>query len=205
MAKFDISDRNLTSLVGIKFPENVQILFCDQNQLTSLEGCPPSVQTLYCDSNQLTSLEGCPSFLKFLNCEHNKLTSLDGCPSSVQTLDCENNRIISLEDCPPSVQILFCNNNRITSLEYCPSSVQHLFCKDNPLNTDYRNKKREQIHKINKIKAYRKGILKLNSIIFPTLIQRWFRYHYYDKLNSDGLSVFCLRSMEEDRKSGIVI
>ena len=95
----------------------------------------------------------------------------------------------------------------MTSLEGfpCPPSVQNLRCYNNPLNTEYLNKSLEEIHKINQIKAYRKGILKLNSIIFPTIIQRCFRYHYYDKLNSDGLSLFCLRSMEEDKKSGIII
>ena len=86
-----------------------------------------------------------------------------------------------------------------------PENVKLLYCWNNPFNSEYLNKSVEEIHEINKIKAYRKGILKLNSIIFPTLIQRCFRYHYYDKLNSDGISVFCLRSMEKDRKSGIII
>ena len=112
---------------------------------------------------------------------------------------------MSLKDCPSSVQILDCRNNQLSSLEDCPPSVQYFWSDNNPLNTEYRNKSLEEIHKINRIKAYRKGVLKLNSIIFPTLIQRCFRYYYYDKLNSDGISLFCLRSMEEDKKSGIII
>ena len=165
MIRFDISNRNLTSLVGVNFPKNVEVLICWNNQLTNLEGCPSSVQVL--------------------NCCNNPLTSLEGCPPSVKTLWCIKNQLISLEDCPPSVQKLYCDNN--------------------PLNSEYLHKSLEEIHKINKIKAYRKGILKLNSIIFPTLIQRCFRYYYYDKLNSDGISVFCLRSMAADRKSSILI
>ena len=145
MVEFDISYSNLTSLIGVTFPENVRRLYCHNNRLTSLKGCPLSLQHLYCDNNQLTNLE----------------------------------------DCSPSVQELWHDNN--------------------PLNTEYRNKSLEEIHKINRIKAYRKGILILNSIIFPTVIQRFFRYHYYDKLNSNGISLFCLRSMEEDKKSGIII
>ena len=205
MIEFDISFRNLTSLIGVTFPENVHILDCNNNQLTSLEGCPPSVQILDCYTNQLTSLEGCPPSVQELYCWNNQLTNLEGCPPSVQHLYCNNNQLTSLEGCPPSAQILYCGKNKLTSLEDCPSSVENLYCNNNPLNTEYRNKSLEEIHKINRIKAYRKGILILNSIIFPTVIQRFFRYHYYDKLNSNGISLFCLRSMEEDKKSGIII
>ena len=185
MIEFDISYRNLTSLDGVIFPENVQRLYCHNNQLTSLEGCPPSVL--------------------FLDCSNNQLISLKGCSPSVQLLDCENNHLTNLKGCPPSVPKLWINYNQLTSLEDCPPSVEYLWCYNNPLDTEYRNKSMQEIHTINRIKAYRKGILKLNSIIFPTLIQRCFRYHYYDKLNSDGVSLFCLRSMEEDKKSGILI
>ena len=164
MVKFDISCRDLTSLIGINFPENVRTLNCNFNQLISLEGCPPSVRKLNCHNNQLTSLKGCS----------------------------------------PSVRLLYCWTNLLTNLEDCPPFVIKLYCYDNPLNSDYLDKSLTEIHEINKIKAYRKGILKLNSIIFSTIIQRCFRYHYYDKLNSDGISVFCLRSMEADRKSGIL-
>ena len=205
MIKFDISNRNLTSLVSVNFPENVQKLYCDHNLLTNFDGCPPSVQILYCNNNQITSLEGCPPSVQKLYCWNNQLKSLEGCPPSVQILYCYNNQLTTLEGCPSSLQVLVCDHNQLTSLEDCPPSVQKLWRINNPLNTEYRNKSIEQIHKINRIKAYRKGILKLNSIIFPTLIQRCFRYHYYDKLNSNGVSLFCLRSMEEDRKSGIII
>jgi hypothetical protein len=38
----------------------------------------------YCNNNQLTSLEGCPSTVGgYFSCYNNKLTSLEGCPSSV--------------------------------------------------------------------------------------------------------------------------
>ena len=205
MVEFDISNFHLTSLIGVTFPENVQKLYCYHNQLTSLEGCPPSVQELYCRNNQLTNFEGCPPSVKILDCDDNQLTNLKGCRPSVQQLYCCNNQLTSLKGCPPSVQRLNCFNNQLTSLKGCPFSVQQLWCNNNPLNSEYHNKSLEEIHKINQIKAYRKGILKLNSIIFTTVIQRCFRYYYYDKLNSNGISLFCLRSMEDDKKSGIII
>ena len=46
----------------IKFKTVKEYFSCDNNQLTSLEGCPSTVWGgFYCESNQLTSLEGCPS------------------------------------------------------------------------------------------------------------------------------------------------
>ena len=202
---FNISNSNLTSLVGVTFPENVRRLYCQNNLLTSLEGCPPFVQELYCGYNQLTSLKGCPPSVQILDCSNNKLRSLEDCSPYVQYLYCQYNQLTSLKGCSLSVHRLDCYYNQLSNLEDCPLSVQQLWFNNNPLNTEYLNKSLEEIHKINQIKAYRKGILKLNSIIFPTVIQRCFRYYYYDKLNSDGESLFCLRSIEKDKKSGIII
>ena len=61
----DLSRNNL-----IAFPEyikfrNVSGYFsCDNNQLTSLEGCPSTVGgSFFCNNNQLTSLEECPTYV----------------------------------------------------------------------------------------------------------------------------------------------
>jgi len=38
----------------------------------------------YCNDNQLTSLEGCPSYVGMgFYCGHNKLNSLEGCPKHI--------------------------------------------------------------------------------------------------------------------------
>src|SRR5271157_5513592 len=59
----DLSDKNLTSFPDfIKFNHVSGYFWCDNNQLTSLVGCPSSVgRSFYCYKNQLTSLVGCPS------------------------------------------------------------------------------------------------------------------------------------------------
>lgn len=36
----DLSERNLTTLVGYKFPDNITDLNISCNNLTSLKGCP---------------------------------------------------------------------------------------------------------------------------------------------------------------------
>ena len=56
----DLSSKNLKSL-PIKFKEVSGNFYCDNNQLTSLRGCPRTVGGYFsCRSNQLTSLRGCP-------------------------------------------------------------------------------------------------------------------------------------------------
>jgi len=91
----DLSSMNLTSL---KFLEDIKEVIgyfdCENNNLTSLEGCPESVINDFdCECNNLTSLEGGPSSVGgHFYCENNQLTSLEGCPSSVGGhFYCDNN------------------------------------------------------------------------------------------------------------------
>ena len=69
--KLDISNRELTTLQGIDFPNDLLELNCSNNLLTSLEHCPKNLQILYCNENQLTSLQYCPENLQILYCGYN--------------------------------------------------------------------------------------------------------------------------------------
>src|SRR5207237_377458 len=149
--EFDISSRNLTTLKDIDFPSNITTLNCSGNQLTTLEGCPPSVTTLYCYGNQLTTLEGCPPSVTILDCYGNQLTTLEGCPPSVTTLYCYGNQLTTLEGCPPNVTII--------NYSY------------NPLTDQYKDKTLDEIHKINRIKALKKGISLINNLLSALKIQ----------------------------------
>ena len=52
---------------------------------------PDTLQVLYCDDNLLTSLPHLPATLKYLSCSNNLLTSLPYLPSTLQTLYCSYN------------------------------------------------------------------------------------------------------------------
>ena len=56
--------------------KNLQILWCYDNQLTSLPNLTQNLQELICCNNNLTSLPTLPENLKVLNCSNNPLTSL---------------------------------------------------------------------------------------------------------------------------------
>ncbi len=118
MTSLDISGRDITSLVDYfknnPCPNNVRILFCDNNQLTTLAGCPNNVRILFCVNNQLTTLAGCPSSVTELYCDNHQLTTLAGCPSSVTKLLCFKNRLTTLVGCPNSVTYIYYHDNNLT-------------------------------------------------------------------------------------------
>ena len=80
----ELSFEKLTRL-PLKFRKVSGGFYCDNNQLTTLEGCPTEVGGHFnCDNNQLTTLEGCPTEVGgYFSCQTNQLTKLEGCPTSV--------------------------------------------------------------------------------------------------------------------------
>jgi len=128
---FYCDNDQLTSLVGCP---PCRILGCSNNRLASLVGCPSNVRILHCANNRLTSLVGCPESIKILDCSNNGLTSLVGCPASVENLYCHDNQLTSLFGCS-TCKILHCDNNQLTSLIGCPASVENLNCSNNRLTS----------------------------------------------------------------------
>ena len=212
---YNIKSRGLTTLKDIEFPPYITTLYCYNNQLTSLEGCPPSVTTLYCFYNQLITLEGCPPNVEILDCSfnhlitlegchvemlicsHNQLTSLKGCPLNVKEIYCYYNQLTTLEGCSLNVKMIDCSNNQLTTLEGCSSNVTKIHWYGNPLTDQYRNESLKQIHNINRIKAFRKGISLLNKLFSVLKIQRFWRKWWYDELDSEGMNRFIKKSFTE--------
>ena len=79
----------------LKF-NKVDHFYCDNNQLTSLEGAPKEVSCgFYCWKNHLTSLEGAPKEVGGdFDCSFNQLTSLEGAPKEVDdNFWCHHNKV----------------------------------------------------------------------------------------------------------------
>ena len=80
-----VSDMNISSLKGIEFFTALTTLYCESNQLTTLDVSKnTALETLYCYDNQLTTLDVSKNTaLKTLYCHNNQLTSLNvtGCTS----------------------------------------------------------------------------------------------------------------------------
>jgi hypothetical protein len=114
---FDCVQQNLTDFKGVAFGHVSGYFYCDNNQLTSLEGAPQKVGDVFdCRSNRLTSLEGAPLTVgRGFYCGNNRLTSLVGAPLTVGNFICNNNQITSLVGAPQTVGTIFhCNDNPVS-------------------------------------------------------------------------------------------
>jgi uncharacterized repeat protein (TIGR01451 family) len=157
----EVDDSDISNLTGIEAFTNLQVLFCYDNQLTSLDvsqnvnlillDCAFNQLTsldfsqnvnlgvLYCFSNQLTSLDVSQNVdLQVLSCTNNQLTSLD-VSQNVNLLDlsCHYNQLTSLDVTGAVIlQQLYCYNNQLTSLDVSQNVyLQHLTCDYNQLTS----------------------------------------------------------------------
>jgi len=132
----DLSYLNLKRLP--KLPNNLHILFCNDNKLRKLPDLSQfsTLQELWCHNNKLTSLPDLPNSLLILNCSINKLISLPDLPTNLKRLYCNMNQLTNISDLPNTLQTLHCENNKLTSLTnlpYLPNSLQELYCRWNKL------------------------------------------------------------------------
>ncbi len=95
--------------------------------------------SFYCNNNNLTSLEGAPESVGGnFDFSYNKLTSLEGAPQEVGGyFDCDNNQLTSLEGAPQSVSgDFYCYNNKLTNLNGLEfKSFGRIYLENNPIYT----------------------------------------------------------------------
>ena len=137
VTSINVNDKNIKNLKGIEYFTALQYLYCNGNQLTSLDmsGCTALI-SLDCGGNQLTSLNlsGC-SALNYLFCNSNPLTSLNisGC-TSLATLFCEGTQLTTLDasDCA-AMSLMYCENNQLSSLKLSAGTAikMELYCYSN--------------------------------------------------------------------------
>jgi len=155
-----ISNMRLTTLPDSPLWKNVEILYCDYNQLTLLPELP-NVKHLSCYNNQLTMLPKLPN-VKHLYCRDNQLTTLPELPN-VTILYCNNNRLVSLPELP-NVKELYCRDNQLTFLPKLPN-VKFLRCQNNPFIISVKYQK------------YIHPILKITTL--SICITRWKKYNQH--------------------------
>ncbi|MDE5857669.1 MAG: leucine-rich repeat domain-containing protein [Muribaculaceae bacterium] len=113
---------SISSLEGIQYFKNLEILHCTDNQLTILDVSKnTALTTLYCKDTQLTTLDvsGCTALTE-LNCNDNQLTTLDvsGC-TALTALWCGGNQLTTLD---------VSKNTSLTELQ-CPVTLKTLYLK----------------------------------------------------------------------------
>jgi Leucine-rich repeat (LRR) protein len=131
---------NMADLTGIEAFTALTVLYCYNNQITSLDVSNNTALTsLYCSYNQLTSLDvSSATALTHLDCEQNQLTSLDvSNNTSLTSFGCSGNQLTSLDVTQnTALTQLQCNNNQLTTLDLSQNtSLTWLNCYDNQLTS----------------------------------------------------------------------
>ena len=140
--KIDVSGgyngQKITNLKGIEFFPNLEELYCDNNQLTSLDVSENiALQKLSCYRNQLTSLDVSQNTqLKELRCYGNQLTSLDVSKNpALVWLSCTRNQLTSLDlSQNHALENLQVMENCLTSLDLSPTVVSTLYAAGNQID-----------------------------------------------------------------------
>ena len=135
-----VSDMNISSLKGIEFFTALETLYCESNQLTTLDVSKnTALTTLSCDNNQLTTLDVLKNTaLTTLYCNNNQLTTLDVSKNTaLTTLYCNNNQLTTLDVSKnTALTTLYCNNNQLTTLDVLKNTaLELLVCDNNQLTT----------------------------------------------------------------------
>ena len=132
------ADKGISDLTGISHFTALKRLYCDDNQLTSLDVSKNTALTyLDCYDNQLTSLDiSKNTALTYLDCYGNQLTSLDVSKNTALTyLDCGRNQLTSLDVSKnTALTYLDCRRNQLTKLDVSKNTaLTTLYCWDNQL------------------------------------------------------------------------
>lgn len=119
--QIEVQDKGITKLNGIEFFPSLQYMYCQNNQLTSIDVSKNSnLRTLYCDNNQLGSIDVSKNtLLSYLSCNYIGLTTLDvSANPNLEGLDCVGNQLTSLDlSKNPVLRTLWCHSNQINESE----------------------------------------------------------------------------------------
>ena len=114
-----VEKKGIQNLKGIEYFTALEILYCYENQLTSLDLSKNSALTeLFCYDNKLTSLDVSKNTaLTVLSCHYNQLTNLDVSKNTALTmLYCYDNKLTSLD---------LTNNKALTTLWCYLNQIGH--------------------------------------------------------------------------------
>lgn len=129
-----------TDLTGAEEFINITELFCENNQMTTLDVSSNTQLTgLYCENNQISTLNlSNNSNLTVLNFRYNSISSINlANNTSLITLNCENNSLNGLNlSAQTSLTWLTCNDNAIISLDLSDCvNLENVMADNNNIST----------------------------------------------------------------------
>jgi len=136
----NVESYGIADLTGIAYFTDLQTLYCDWNQLTTLDvSANTALRELICYDNQLAALNvSGNTALQSLNCSYNQLTTLDvSGNAALEYLNCSGNRLTTLDvSANISLRSLECSSNQLTAFDVSGNTaLQSLSCGYNQLTT----------------------------------------------------------------------
>ncbi len=136
----NIANKNISSIEGISFFNDLQTLFCENNTISDVSDLDSltNLQQLRCNNNDITiiNFENSTSLVN-VNCSNNEITNINMSKSGIlETLNCSNNMLTSLNmSNSPILEDLDCNSNfNMTSLFVNNNTkLLKLFCFNNDI------------------------------------------------------------------------
>ena len=133
-----ITCADISSLKGIEYFVNVQLIDCRGCNLTQLDVSEnTALEVLYCSKNNLTQLDVSKNTaLEDLLCSENNLTQLDVSKNTaLEYLDCSENNLTQLDVSKNiALEHLYCSENNLTQLDVSKNTaLKHLYCSENNL------------------------------------------------------------------------
>lgn len=120
VTELNVNDLGISSLIGIEAFSNLEILYCQRNQLTSLDVSKNLALTnLECETNQFTALDLSQNVnLKVIGCAQNNLSELDVSQNLLlEAIWCADNNISELNlEVNTKLKVYGLFNNPLTSL-----------------------------------------------------------------------------------------
>jgi Leucine-rich repeat (LRR) protein len=109
---------------------NAGVLYLDYGSISDLTGLQyfVNLQILYCRNNQLTTLPVLSEKLTYLDCSNNQISSIPSLSDSLNTFICSNNYLTGLPSLPNNLKVLKCNQNDLASIPSLPNSLLSLTC-----------------------------------------------------------------------------
>ena len=129
----NMSSKNLTELPNLSRFKNLEILICDNNNITSLPKLNKNLKMLICNNNQLSSLPRLPKNLEMLMCNNNNLSSLPKLNENLTVLSCNDNQLLCLPRLNKNLKILNCYNNLLSMLPVLNNRLTIILYYNNPI------------------------------------------------------------------------
>ena len=138
ITSINVSNKNISDLTGIGYFTALTDLYCNNNQLQTLDvSSNTKLKILDCSQNQLTTLNfSANTALINLTCYRNQLTALNVSANTALTdLYCNDNQLTALDfSSNTKLKILDCSRNQLTTLNVSANTaLTNLKCYTNQL------------------------------------------------------------------------